>query len=172
MRRARRIAVDPFRFDALARLLSDTPSRRGALRLVVGTLVALTAAEETEANRKKAEAKRCPRKRRCGKDCCRASQICVGGRCQAKGACGDSPCFGQRCGAAEDFCLCTSSVEGVGFCLDGFAASCEAYESCTSSRQCPKGLCLATADCCGGMNLCVPLSNACPSGTKSVRPWS
>ena len=154
------------RFDDFVRSWAAGGTRRAALRLLAGGgLAALLAGRPGEA------AADCPRRRRCGQDCCRSEEVCLGGRCRAKGPCGDAPCLGKRCGSDEDFCFCTSSVEGIGFCLDGFAASCTRYEPCTSSRQCPDGLCLATADCCGGKNLCVPRSKACPSGTGRVRPW-
>jgi hypothetical protein len=125
----------------------------------------------------------CPAERDCDDTCCPADQICsagacvvpcettddcgadtcVDGVCVPNTSCDGSGCLGGRCGGDEDYCLCTSSVEGTGVCLDAFKADCDLYTPCSASSECDGGLCLATADCCGGRNLCVPASAACPS---------
>lgn len=114
----------------------------------------------------------CPPERTCGATCCPEGQTCINGACVSPNSCDGSDCFGGRCGSDSDVCLCTSSVEGIGFCMDAFKADCESYAACGSSDECGDGLCLNVAGCCGGRNVCVPASAACPSGVGTVRAWS
>ena len=81
--------------------------------------------------------------------------------------CDGSRCGGAACGGSQD-CFCNSSVEGIGFCIRASEARCQdpAYAPCTTSADCPGGLCLNLRGCCGRRGrLCVPLSASCSAGT-------
>ncbi|KAE9367437.1 hypothetical protein N431DRAFT_486551 [Stipitochalara longipes BDJ] len=82
---------------------------------------------------------------------------CPSGKC-SNSACVSNTCTGETC---ETFtacgsggtCVCASTVEGTGFCVDG-TTPCAGLQTCGTSSDCPAGVVCAVASCCG-INVCV-----------------
>jgi hypothetical protein len=143
--------MDADRFDALARSLSATPSRRGALRLLVGSAFgglvtlgdgdadahnALTACKKKSGKQKK----KCLKKAKKHNASHTAARSCTPS-CTGK-TCGDNGCGGS-CGTCTGG---TCSQTGVCDCGSGKELCRGACVStCTSSQMRPPGTC---NDCC------------------------
>jgi hypothetical protein len=99
--------------------------------------------------------------------CCEPGTFCDfnTGQCGPPAECtAESGCLGGTCGLG---CFCVSSVEGVGACVNGLFANCQATP-CETSAECGEGgVCVdVTSDmCCGEGNpsprVCFPPEGLC-----------
>jgi hypothetical protein len=116
-----------------------------------------------------------------GNACKDGAGMCVDGTCEVTNA-GSTTCTGANpclvptfCNQAET-CLCYSTIEGAGFCIDKGQAVCPAADvrpACASSDECSDSeVCVplketpeSTTSCCGNggqfPGFCVPLSARC-----------
>jgi hypothetical protein len=139
------------RFDDLARGLSKSHSRRGALKLIGGAAVAAVGAAVLRPLRSSAVT--CPAGATvCGAGCCNKGDTCsrpAASCCCAKGT---TPC-GVKCCAKGVACIDADS----GLC------GCPAGQACRSG--CPTALSLATASAClsSTTTTCQPDGSACTS---------
>ena len=144
--------MDADRFDILTRALGEMPSRRGALRLLAGSvfgavLAPLAGLAETAAHNKLRKCRKIADKdklRRCRKKAKKhnrrhANQRCVpacpaGQDCLANGSCA-IPCTGSPTDCPSPTCFCGDpSTEGPRYCSLG-NTFCEAHTTC--SRMSP-----------------------------------
>lgn len=154
--------MDDHRFDALARAISQSSSRRsliGKSIAILGGLTFLGSAtrpDTIEAARRPTPTPRpvtCPGQQiPCGTDCCcpDGSSKC-GGDCCPDGAaecCDNACCYGECYG--EELCCPDGSV----FCPDG---------------ACCDGRCMDDGTCCPGQRACDGRA-CCPEGMKCCRP--
>lgn len=90
-------------------------------------------------------------------NCGRCGNVCASGSCQ-RGACTSELCDGgvcegfSQCGPGFP-CVCASTSEGTGFCVDG-DTSCLDLPDCGSSDDCPAGQICGIGSCCG-RNVCI-----------------
>jgi hypothetical protein len=159
--------MDTKRFDALTRKLFADPSRRGLLRPVLGSVVALAGAAGVgfpvaDARKRKKKKKKCKGgKKRCGKqcipseNCCSAAdcggQRCCGGTCA--GCCTDADCgAGGTCVAGACVCPAEKALCG-GTCVDlaTDGANCGACGTACDTNGCVNGFCTCQSqDECNG----------------------
>jgi hypothetical protein len=160
--------VDKEEFDALARRLSASVTRRGALQSAIAVVAALLLAdskvEPADARRRK-----CRRSRRCGRRCCRAGQVCVTeeGARRCTSAAGNSDddggCF--CCCRADQVCVEEAGVHrcapAAGTCAVDPGSSCNGNIDCVCIRtiegvtRC--GLAPTELRSCGASTDCVSL---------------
>lgn len=159
--------MDPIRFDALARALSQvarpTVSRRLALPALAG-LLASTAADSHEGvaskRRPKRVRNRAKRRKKARQDevLCPTGQLLCNGQCA--GCCSDADCGGNACndGRCQDCprgqrlcrggCLAESSCCNDGECTGGqscIAGAC----ACRANERLCEGACIPNTECCG-----------------------
>lgn len=111
-------------FDTLALLLTDRRSRRGAFTAAFGTIVGLTALDESDAKRKKKKKK----KKRCdlaGRECCTDADCPAGKRC----------CDGAVCGECCEVSHCDPDL----YCTADYTC-----EDCSSRGE----ICSNSVECC------------------------
>src|SRR5271170_2665162 len=92
-----------------------------------------------------------------GKTLLLMAKQCASGVCK-NSACVSNTCTGETC---ETFttcgpggsCVCASTAEGTGFCVDG-STPCAGLQTCTTSGDCPAGEICGVASCCE-INVCV-----------------
>lgn len=122
-----------------------------------------------------------PEPRRQGFSCNAGAGMCVNGTCEATNS-GTNTCSGVNACLAPTFCneaqtcICYSTAEGAGFCIDRTQAICPAADvrpACTWSDTCgADAVCVplkenpdSTESCCGAgaqfPGFCVPLSARC-----------
>ncbi|KAN0095700.1 hypothetical protein V8E51_016411 [Hyaloscypha variabilis] len=82
---------------------------------------------------------------------------CPSGSC-INSACVSNTCTGETCETFTECgpggtCVCASTAEGTGFCVDG-STPCAGLQTCGTSSDCPAGIVCAVASCCG-VNVCV-----------------
>lgn len=162
--------MDGIRFDRLVTSTS-TASRRRLLGGIATLALAGWGGEEVASAKK-----RCRGVRKCGKKCCPQGQVCsdpTTGACVTPTATNPDPicaginscCSTRKCGKG---CLCQTTIEGGGFCTKLGSPGCGA--DCTSSDQCPDGVCISYAQgstcngntCCAARPaVCVPNSSRC-----------
>jgi len=165
--------MDPTRFDALTRQLSDSRTRRGVLGgALAGILVRMLGATETEARRKSRKehtAKTEAKPKRCDVGCAslkaQAKSACKKA-CKACGGNFDQVCptdgpFGPTaftCCPSGTFCVFGAGVcctEGTEPCFkpDGSATCCAVGTFCdlTTGMCNPPAVCTAAAGCLGGI---------------------
>ena len=166
-------SMDPIRFDRLAKAISSSGTRRGMLRLLVGSafgaLLALAAGiVETEAHNKLKKCKKIAdkdKRQKCRKKAKRhkrrhADRACdpacaTGQDCLANGSCA-TRCTGSPDICPSPACFCGDpSTEGPRYCSAG-NTFCEAHSTCGSTATCPRGEQCAP---CNGTPRCLPL---CP----------
>ena len=183
-------------FDALSRELAGSPTRRDALRLLLGGTFAAALARlglgevAVAVETCRAVGKRCERdKECCSKRCrrrtcrcrregtpCTSGETCCSGSCDflvGGGTC--APCRGRPCSADRPCC-------GGQTCTNGYCGGCrDRGVSCTSSSQCcfsdcgSSGACLSDAGgrCardvdCRACYLGGNCANACVNGVCAV----
>ena len=116
-----------------------------------------------------------------GEPCQNGSGMCVNGTCEVtnigSNTCtGANPCLPPTFCNTSGTCICYSTVEGAGFCIDQTQAICPSTDvrpACTSSDECAdESVCVplketpeSTTSCCGNgaqfPGFCVPLSARC-----------
>jgi hypothetical protein len=132
---AKEAAMDPDRFDAVARLLAPTRSRRAALGLAAGAVAALGLGGSlpVDARKKKKKKKKC----KADKDC-KSGQICAKGKCvtgQGTCAAGADTCAGVGnpfCfdASGKHECICLTRLEGGTRCgVYGNGSGCDQCET-------------------------------------------
>jgi hypothetical protein len=85
---------------------------------------------------------------------------------QTTAACAGRTCTNfETCGPGGT-CVCATTSEGLGFCVDG-ATPCAGLTACTSSAGCPSGQACVVNTCCGAAGVCV---GPCPGGAGSAVP--
>jgi hypothetical protein len=155
--------MDNRRFDSLVKTLSSGDSRRGVLRtLGGGTLAAvfgrLGLAEEAEAKKKRKNKKKKKCKgntTKCGKKaCCRADQICEGGRCV------DDIIEVPEC--LDDVDCGPNEVCQNGTCV--FQGECQSADECADNELCINNACRCAFPNkpCG--EACCPENQVCFNG--------
>ena len=182
--------MDARRFDALARSLRVTSSRRNVLATSASSALGLLGLTRTEAKKKKKPCSPCQKRKRgrCVPDSDKAGQPCTGCRvCGANGSCGvpsDARCAeGQLCRPATGMCCpvcvgggCCGVAEACinpGLLSDNFCCDTRVNTPCGSNgngvfSECCSNL---TEECCG--DTCVPkgtCSNHCASNTVYTEP--
>jgi len=90
------------------------------------------------------------------------TSLLMAGQC-ASGVCSNSACVSETCTGetCETFtacgpggtCVCASTAEDTGFCVDG-STPCAGLQTCTTSDDCSAGEICAVASCCE-INVCV-----------------
>jgi hypothetical protein len=125
-----------------------------------------------------------PEPRRNGVSCSSGAGMCVNGVCEvtnATGVCtGANPCANTAttCGDGSGSCVCYSTMEGAGFCIDQNQATCPAQDvrpACDWSEDClDNEVCVplnggpnSQVSCCPGgqfPGFCVPLAARCSQG--------
>ncbi|HEU5432029.1 MAG TPA: hypothetical protein VFU81_10210 [Thermomicrobiales bacterium] len=146
--------MDAGRFDGFARSLARVRTRRAALRLTGGAVVAFGGAgASVAADAKQQRKKKCKNGTiRCNGQCCAADKVCIGGDCvSAQGTCaiGDNSCnvsAGIACsnpnsGGAD--CACYLRLQGGTRCVQ-FTLKKGACDQCKTDADCvalgfPKG---------------------------------
>jgi hypothetical protein len=127
--------MESSRFDALARSLSRTPSRRGALRSLLGLMAVLPVGAAAATRQAQGDARK---KRQCTKpaDCKKPGNKCKQRTCQ-NGACGtrnrpeNSPCGdGKRCCAGKCRACCVTDD-----CPAPACQTCSAKGVCKPANQ-------------------------------------
>lgn len=99
----------------------------------------------------------CKDKKTCGnlltdpKNCGACGNVCATGVC-AQGACTSNTCRGETCATFGPCgpggeCVCASTAEGTGYCVDG-STQCAGLATCSDSADCASGLICAVATCC------------------------
>lgn len=86
-------------------------------------------------------------------NCGSCGNVCPAGASCANGACTAGSCTGQTC---DNFgpcgpggsCVCASTTESTGFCVDGSTA-CTGLAACADSTNCASGEICAVNTCCG-----------------------
>jgi hypothetical protein len=180
--------MDAFRFDAVARFVAGSSSRRSLLGLGAALGASLTAeveAKKCSPCRKKKRGK-CRRRKPNGTPCedgrgvcqrgscacgdgppCPSKQVCVHGSCFPQGTCpaGTRTCVpttGTLCGAD---CFCALSAEGATVCFES-EGQCILLPDCETSAECSN--CQSSADCAPG-DACVDFGGCC-EGTLRETP--
>jgi hypothetical protein len=158
--------MDATRFDTLIRSLTDGSSRRAALGVGLGGVLAALGLGESEAKKKRRRKKKCKRTcgpcQRCKKGKCRPKPAGIpcgdGGECLANGSCALSCTMDDECDRLPSGCGCSpASAEGVSHCY-GHVNSCdEIPKKCESTAECPLGRVCQPTGCVGGGNRCWPL---------------
>ena len=141
--------MDPDRFDALARFLSHTGSRRraaAALGGVFGGVFSMSSLEEAAAKKKCPRCKKrkngkCKKNKPDGTAC--AGGTCQGGRCQSAGNPPADPCPGQKpckggCIATGQCCISADCPSGYQCCSD----------ACSDTKKPADAFCFTHAECC------------------------
>jgi hypothetical protein len=156
--------MDAIYFDMFARSLMDGSSRRAALSVGLGGLLAVLGIRESGAKKRKRR-KKCKKKcgpcQRCKKGKCKrkaAGTVCgEGGECLANGSCAVLCTVKEECEALGSGCGCSPpSAEGVSHCY-GHVNSCdEIKQQCESTAECPQGWVCQPTGCPGG-HYCWPL---------------
>jgi hypothetical protein len=146
--------VDEIRFDAIARSLSQFPTRRGALRAIVSGLLVAGGIDRlglaTTSAKKKKTKKTCPRCRRLMKGKCNRAHKPDGTVCGPGLICQSGNCR-RGCPAGQELCAGTC----LPLCGTGTARNPSTCACClTSGQTCPAAP--ATNTCCSGN---------CPAGT-------
>jgi hypothetical protein len=168
--------MNPTRLDALLRSLAQTPSRRAAVHVLVGTTVGLLAVEgrptvaKKKGKGKKGKDKKSPASRQCPTPPCAPE-------CKGK-TCGPDGCSGS-CGACnEGTCrngICDCSDSNQELCGGNCVNLCTATERrnpftcacCTASNQSVPGVGDCTPACCSrictSVRVCIgfPANTAC-----------
>jgi hypothetical protein len=170
--------MDPIRFDAITRTLSDLsdhlPTRRTLMRALGAGLLGGGIGSGLDAEAKKGRKRRRKKKkkiclfgqRRCrDKRChgCCADADCGGNVCDS-GTCSDCPRNQRLCRGGcipEDACCADADCTGGRICLDGTCA-------CGPDRRLCEGACIAADACCGTdcpVETCTPENcNGCCGG--------
>ena len=83
--------------------------------------------------------------------------LCSTGTCN-NGACTSNTCTGETCDTfgpcgPGGTCVCASTAEGTGFCVDG-QTPCAGLAPCTTSTECGSGQICGVNSCCE-VNVCV-----------------
>ena len=161
--------MDPIRFDALTRALTDgherQPTRRSVMALLAGGLVAagILNAPETAAKKHRRKKKCKGGKKKCSGTCVDA--LSDPSNC---GTCGNVCGGGQRC--QEGTCVgggCTPNCADKACGSDGCGGSCG---TCPAGQSCQSGTCVdggCTPSCAGkqcGDDGCGDSCGSCPSG--------
>jgi hypothetical protein len=153
--------VDDASFDALARSLAPSASRRALAGVAAGVLAALApASRPASAKRRKKRNKRkkkrrctpaCAAAKPCGSDGCGGScgacqdpETCQGGTCACVPDCGG----GTLCGG-DDGCGTACDCGAQAFCQDETCVACD--PPCPAGQRCVHGTCT-----------CTPSNNQCP----------
>src|SRR5262249_5351467 len=92
-------------------------------------------------------------------------ESCVNGTCTS-GSCAGQTCstFGP-CGPGGT-CVCASTTEGTGYCVDG-NTPCDGLATCETSLNCASGEICAVATCCE-INVCVGATFCGGSGAADL----
>jgi hypothetical protein len=158
--------MDPIRFDAVLRLLSASPSRRSAVRLLAGLVLgdvlgfllgqpvaeahnALKKCKKLNGNKKK----QCLKKAKAHNATHRTPCI---GRCALTKPCGPDGCGGTcgTCAANEACqsatCVCVPNCPGKNCGEDGCGGSCGACKP-EDGGSCQDGVCICTQEICRGV---------------------
>lgn len=112
------------------------------------------------------------------KNCGACGNVCPTGIC-ANGACTSNSCTGQTCDTfgpcgpslqtgATTNCVCASTTEGTGYCVDG-ETPCAGLTQCKDSTNCGSGEICASQSCCG-YNVCVG-ATFCGGSTTTSKRW-
>ncbi|KAH8908655.1 hypothetical protein BR93DRAFT_994235 [Coniochaeta sp. PMI_546] len=93
-------------------------------------------------------------------NCGACGNVCASGICN-NGACSNPSCTGQTCATfsacgAGGSCVCGSTTDSTGFCVDG-STPCSGLPTCTGSSDCASGQVCIVGSCCG-VNVCVGAS--------------
>lgn len=164
--------MDPTRFDALIRTLSQVvqrpPSRRAVLAAASGLLAGILAGPaDTDAKRKRRQRRRRNRKQKRQKRCPTGQVRCETG---CAGCCTDTDCGGNAC--VEGRCAeCPAGQRRCrGGCIAG--AACCSDDECTGGQVCIDAGCTCRAHerlCQGG---CIPKDECCGTDCPPAPPPS
>jgi hypothetical protein len=138
--------LDPNRFDALARALTTTQSRRGLACLLGGlTLGGLTAfgAAEVEAGTLIGGSP-CTKDTQCKTGKCLRNNTCSCSREFPKCKRPSNPCKRAKCDVSKDRCVATDKQDGTS-CGTGLV--CDNGECICTPASCPNGCCLSRKTC-------------------------
>ncbi len=171
--------MDSRRFDHLTRMLvTESPTRRGALRLLaggaVGAVLGVLQPAGTDAVHFGCRhvGRRCDRARQCCSGLCqgpRGNKTCRAhdeGTCLlVQDACGPEGDHGNGCGTGvrEELgsCHCLITTGGASYCADGrYCAPCQRDKECARAYGVPGAACVACPNCPDGTMCALPCANS------------
>jgi hypothetical protein len=146
--------MDGSAFDSLARRLASTMNRRAATMglALLGATFAASDADADPANTQKKK-KKCAYK--CGKACCKKSQVCSGGACVSARRCPSNSGIDGYCPKTATCCEESNANRSGGCCHKQNPSCCPNIEGC-----CPSNL----PTCCADSKLCCAKGTSCCPG--------